>query len=339
MKAIFLGTSAGQPSLSRNTTSIAILVEGNEFILVDCGEGTLLQLMRSSLKYSNIKSIFITHLHGDHIYGLPGLLSTLNSQRTEPLIIYGPKGLKKFCSVFEKSIYEFPLLIREIEGVFNKVCTLDFTSKHILVEACNVKHTTECYSYCFTETKKKFKIDIKKVDPIIVQYSEELKDLGFTPPKKILNEFSNNLNFSVTFFDKTKNNEIILSSRDYIKDDIPKKLVIALDNFNCDNIFTYFKMCNVLIHESTFIIMTDFSQEDKASITSNAVRKGHSTNIMASLNAIKINAEKLVLTHFSNRYKVTDGKMEEEPMIISACKDVGFKGDIDTAYDFSEVEI
>ena len=333
MKAIFLGTSAGQPSLSRNTTSIAVLVEGNEFILVDCGEATLLQLMRSSLKYSNIKSIFITHLHGDHVYGLPGLISTLNSQRTEPLTIFGPKGLKKFCSIFEKSIYEFPLFICEIEGVYNDVITLNFPSKQIKVEACYVKHTTECYAYCFTETKNKFKIDIGKVNPIITQYGEEIKQLGYVPPKKILTEFSKDINFQVTFSDKT------ICAKDYIKDCTPKKLIIALDNFNCDNIFTFFKNCDMLIHESTFIVMSDFSQEDKYSITSQAVKKGHSTNIMASLNAMKIDAKKLVLTHFSNRYKVTDGKMEEETQIIKSCNSVGFKGEVITAYDFTEVDV
>ena len=150
--------------------------------------------------------------------------------------------------------------------------------------------------------KNKFKIDIDKVNPAITQYSEEIKQLGYIPPKKILSEFSKDINFEVSFSDRT------LYARDYIKDFSPKKLVIALDNFNCDNIFTFFKTCDVLIHESTFIVMTDFSQEEKYSISSQAVKKGHSTNIMASLNAMKIDAKNIVL--LITRYLAIDTKLQ-----------------------------
>ena len=78
MKLLFLGTVSQKPSKTRNVTSIALILESNQFVLFDCGEGTQHQILKSSLSLSNLHSIFITHLHGDHIFGLPGLLCSLN---------------------------------------------------------------------------------------------------------------------------------------------------------------------------------------------------------------------------------------------------------------------
>ena len=99
MQVTFLGTAAGKPSLKRNVTSMAIEMDDSKIILVDCGEATLHQFMRSKLKITNIHTILITHLHGDHIFGLPGLCCTLNDARTQPLHIYGPSGIKKYCDI------------------------------------------------------------------------------------------------------------------------------------------------------------------------------------------------------------------------------------------------
>jgi ribonuclease Z len=336
MKLTFLGTAAGQPSLSRNTTSIAVEIENGEFILVDCGEATLLQLMRSPLKFSRIKAIFITHLHGDHIFGLPGLLCTLNSVRTEPLTIFGPKGLAKFCSVFEKSIFAFPLKIQEITGVYNEILNIVFETININVKCCLVQHTVECYSYLFTQTKIKNKIDIGKALPIVTKYTNEIQTCGYNPSKKIFQEFSKNINFKLDIVDKSTGDKIVLNARDFVTVDRPFKLVITLDNFKCDNIIKYFQTCDVLVHESTYISFIETSKEDSIQLYNQAIKNGHSTNLMASQNAINCNAKKLILTHFSNRYKITDGKLEGATSAINACKNVGFMGDVFLAQDFSE---
>ncbi|MDF2815224.1 MAG: ribonuclease, partial [Paenibacillus sp.] len=99
MDLYFLGTGAGMPSKERNVTSIALRLyeERGTFWLFDCGEGTQHQIMRSSLKLSKLEYIFITHLHGDHIYGLPGLLSSRSNQGGDtPVTLFGPSGLKQF---------------------------------------------------------------------------------------------------------------------------------------------------------------------------------------------------------------------------------------------------
>ena len=113
MKTLFLGTAAGKPSNHRNVTSIAVIFEDAEFILVDCGEATQHQIMNSILKLSKLKAIYITHLHGDHIFGLPGLLCTLNEIRTEKLCIIGPRGLKEYLKFTTRFINNYRLDIKE----------------------------------------------------------------------------------------------------------------------------------------------------------------------------------------------------------------------------------
>ena len=336
MKLTFLGTSAGQPSLNRNTTSIALHFENGELILIDCGEATLIQFMRSPLKFSRINTIFITHLHGDHIFGLPGLLCTLNSQRIEPLNIYGPRGIKRFCSVFDQTIKNFPLIIHEITGECLEVCNISILNSIIQVNACHIYHSIECYAYSFTETKIKNKIDMSKVQPFIDLYSTEIINLGFNPPKKIIKEIVSDLYFTVDFINSKNGNLVTLNAKDFVVNSKPIKLVIALDNYKCSNLFTYFKWCDVLVHESTYISTKKCTKEDRENTLSQALTNKHSTNLMAAKNATKIGAKKLILTHFSNRYKLEDGKMIDELEILEACKDEGFDGEISIAYDFSE---
>ena len=98
MNIIFLGTSSGVPTLTRNVSSLALkLSQSSEVWLFDCGEGTQHQIMKSNIKSSQIKKIFITHMHGDHVYGLPGLLATLGlSGNSNGVEIYGPSQLRGF---------------------------------------------------------------------------------------------------------------------------------------------------------------------------------------------------------------------------------------------------
>src|SRR5437870_13750029 len=98
MKIVLLGTSSAVPTLTRGLSSTALIREGDVF-LFDCGEGTQVQLMRSGIRRSRIHSIFIGHLHGDHLYGIAGLLSTLHLDgRETPLNVFGPEGIRVFRS-------------------------------------------------------------------------------------------------------------------------------------------------------------------------------------------------------------------------------------------------
>ena len=144
MNITFLGTSSGVPTLTRNVSSLALkLSQTAEIWLFDCGEGTQHQLMKSNIKSSQIKKIFITHMHGDHIYGLPGLLATLGlSGNSNGIEIYGPSELRNFVISALNNSYcklSFPLSFIEVEDFasLNKVL---FDSDKI--EAVSYTHLT-----------------------------------------------------------------------------------------------------------------------------------------------------------------------------------------------------
>ena len=125
MNVTFLGTSSGVPSLTRNVSSLALkLSQSSEVWLFDCGEGTQHQIMKSNIKISQIMKIFITHMHGDHIYGLPGLLSTLGlSGNSNGIEIYGPTELHGFINSALRSSFcklSFPLHFVEVENYAKK---------------------------------------------------------------------------------------------------------------------------------------------------------------------------------------------------------------------------
>ena len=138
MNITFLGTSSGVPSLTRNVSSLALkLSQSSEVWLFDCGEGTQHQIMKSNIKSSQIKKIFITHMHGDHIYGLPGLLATLGlSGNSEGIQIYGPTGLRSFVNSSLKSSFcklSFPLNFVEVENFASENKILFHLIKYALV--------------------------------------------------------------------------------------------------------------------------------------------------------------------------------------------------------------
>lgn len=147
MKLVFLGTGAGSPTLLRHTSAIAFCCkqESAEVWLFDCGEGTLLQLMKAEIKSSQISRIFITHLHADHLLGLPGLLLSAGfRQRQKPLTLYAPVGLKKLLEVIFVTVQaelHFPLDIIEIqEGVI-------YNGSHFTVSAAQLNHRITCFGY------------------------------------------------------------------------------------------------------------------------------------------------------------------------------------------------
>ena len=155
MNITFLGTSSGVPSLTRNVSSLALkLSQSSEVWLFDCGEGTQHQIMKSNIKSSQIKKIFITHMHGDHIYGLPGLLATLGlSGNSKGIEIYGPSELRNFVNSALKSSFcklSFPLYFVEVENFASKNKIL-FENNKIKVNCACLKHKIPAYGYRVSE--------------------------------------------------------------------------------------------------------------------------------------------------------------------------------------------
>lgn len=274
VKLQFLGTCAGIPSKMRNVSSLVIqmLQYQNECWMFDCGEATQHQLLHSSLTLSKVTKIFITHLHGDHIYGLPGVIGSRSFQgATEKLQIFGPKGIKNFIETaltVSNTYVRYPLEIIEIqEGL---ICKNDFFS----FEAVRLEHGIVSYGYRIVERDLPGPIDVEK-----------LKSIGVTPGP-IYKELKAGKKVKLP-------NGKIINGKDYLG---PKKVgkIIAIggDTRKCDSLKRLAKDANILIHEATFL------DKDRDL----AFEHFHSTALEAAKTAKECNVKVLFLNHISSRY-------------------------------------
>ncbi len=266
IKAIFLGTSDAIPSAERNHTSI-LLEYKDENILIDCGEGTQRQFRKAELNPNKITRILITHWHGDHTLGIPGLLETLSfSDYNKTLFIYGPKGTKEFMNQVLKTFVfheNFKIEVEEVSGKF-------FETEDFYLEAQKMSHGVPCNAYNFIE-KDKIRIDKKKLEKTkiqgpILQKLKQGKDIVFEGKKYP----AKNLTYK----------------------EGGKKISFVLDTSFNDAIIPFVKNSDLLVCESTF------GEE----LADKAKEYHHLTSKQAGEIAKKSNSKKLILTHISQRY-------------------------------------
>lgn len=282
MELHFLGTGAGIPSKERNTSAIALRFL-NEYRgtlwLFDCGEATQHQFLHSPLKLSRLSRIFITHLHGDHIYGLPGLLGSRSFQGgEEPLTVYGPKGIESYIDVtlrISQTHIRYPLTVVEVSDGL----TLDTGNHTIHVKALD--HGIESYGYRIDEKNKP--------GPLLV---DRLKKLGVRPGP-IYSALKQGK--TVTLEDGRK-----LNGKDFIgSEQVGKKIVILGDTRRCKQALALAKDADVLVHEATFM------EEDQ----NLAYDYYHSTSVDAAEIAKEANVHSLFITHISSRYQQKNAEM------------------------------
>ncbi len=247
--------------------------------LFDCGEGTQHQVAHSTLSIARINHIFITHLHGDHLLGLPGLLGTRSMQArvTEPMMIYGPPGMQKFLKcVLEitKTTLGFPLVIQEIEqdGVI-------LETPHVTVEAMQLEHGVKSFGYALTEREKPGRFQ-----------RDRAKSAGI-PEGPLYGRLKRGENVQLP-------NGKIYTSREFVNPPSKgRKIVILGDTVPCTAAFELAKEADVLVHEATF------SKEQQIL----AEKSMHSTAQEAAQLAYRANVRTLILTHISARYeKIAD---------------------------------
>ncbi len=266
IKVTFLGTADSIPSSTRNHTSI-LLNFNEENILIDCGEGTQRQFRKAKLNPCKITKILITHWHGDHVLGLPGLLSTLAlSGYNKKLEIYGPKGIKSKIDSMMKlyNFYrEYDLIVEEIEsGIF-----LD--NEKFYLEAENMEHGIPCLAYSFVS---KGHVRIK---------SAKVKELGSGPHLKKLKEGK----------DIVVNGKKI-KSKDYVYKEEDRKISIVMDTKLNSRIVPFVKDADLFISEGTFSSELKKEAEEHLHLTVDQV---------AEISK-KSKVKKLILTHVSSRY-------------------------------------
>ncbi|WP_200762129.1 ribonuclease Z [Nitrosophilus alvini] len=313
MQLIFLGTSAGKPTLNRNVSALAIKpFQTREWILFDCGEATQHQILRMPLlSIAKLKTVFITHLHGDHLYGLPGLLATRSMQSgAGHLAIYGPKGVKKFLeTIFDVSQLNlsFDINIKEVEE-----------NEHIQIENFDVytiklSHTITSYAYLLKEFDKPGRFNIQKA-----------KELGI--PEGHL-------------YAKLKRGEkVVLEDgreffgRDFVEERIKGRvLLIAGDNDRPDIVVPYLEKtgCDVFVHEATY------TEEVYKKIK---IKVMHSTAKSVAIAANKSKTKNLILTHFSSRFTESHDKNSHTIKEIYNEARMFYRGNLFLANDFDVYE-
>lgn len=277
MQITFLGTSCMMPTKERNPSAVFLQFK-SDGILFDCGEGTQRQMKIAGIPLSKVTKICVSHWHGDHILGLPGMLLTIASlDLSRSVEIYGPRGSKKsFQALFGGIEFEtkFNIKITEVhEGKF-------FENEDFELESLPMKHPVPCVAFAFIEKdRRRIKVDyVKKLDipdgPLLgkLQRGENVEFKG----KKVLADDATTL----------------------IKG---RKIVFMTDTLINDNCFKLASNADMLIIDSTY----------SSKLKDKAVEHGHLTALEAGQIASRSGVKKLVLTHFSARYKNTS-ELEED---------------------------
>lgn len=256
------------PSVKRNHTSIFLNYKG-ENILIDCGEGTQRQIRKAKLNPCRLTRILITHKHGDHVLGIPGLLQTLSlSEYNKTLFIYGPEGTKDFMKNLLKAFpfqLNYKIEIKEVEGKF-------FETDEFFIEARKMTHGVPCNAYTFVK-KGKIRIDKKKLEKAklpsgpLLQKLKQGKDISYEGKKYLAKK--------LTFNEKGK------------------KVSFVLDTSFNKRISSFVKNSDLLICDSSF----------DSELEAQAKEKKHLTSGQAGRIAKESNSKKLVLTHISQRYE------------------------------------
>ena len=287
MKLTILGCYAATPRTLTNPTSQVLEIK-NRLFLIDCGEGTQVQLRKNKIKFSKINHIFISHLHGDHLYGLIGTISTFSLLgRTTDLHIYGPKGIKELILLqlkLTESWTTYDLFFHELESKESEVI---FEDNRVIVKTIPLKHRVYTNGFLFQEKPgdRKLNVDAVQQYNIHTAYYQKIKGGG----------------------DVTLDDGSVIENEKLSFDPIPaKSYAFCSDTVYNEDIIPIIKNVDVLYHESTFL-------ESEAPL---ALKTLHSTAKEAAKIALKANVKQLVLGHYSTRYDGIDRFKEEAEEIF-----------------------
>lgn len=302
LKLTILGCHAATPRSDQHTSSQVLEINGQCF-LIDCGEGTQKELRRHKIKFSKIQAVFISHLHGDHFYGLIGLISTFSLlNRTAALDIYAPKGIKEIINLqlkYSKSWVEYPLRFHELES---KQIESIFENDKVKVQTVPLKHRVYTNGYLFEEKPRERNLNI--------------------------NEIRKHPEIEICDYQNLKNGrDFTLSDGSIISNELltsppPKPLSYAYisDTIFLPEIAEQLTGVDLLYHEATFLDQhADLADKTK-----------HSTARQAAIIAKTAKVKRLLLGHFSSRYTDKDVFKKEANEEFS---------NVDTAFSRMEIQI
>lgn len=276
LEVTFLGTAGSFPTADRSLSAVAVRRRG-ELILLDCGEGTQQRISRAKIGFRPRMKILVTHLHGDHILGIPGILQTMSLfDRESPLKVYGPEGIGDFIKCIRQTVrfgLTFPVEVHEVgEGV---VCR----EEEYTIRAAWVEHSVPCLAYALVESDRPGRF-----------YPEKAISLG-VPEGPLWSSLQRGMDVTLPNGRVVRSGEVVGSPRR------GRKLVYAVDTRPCEAVLRLAEGADLLIYEATL----DDSLVEKAGETY------HSTPSQGAEIAREAGARRLVLTHISGRYGSVDG--------------------------------
>jgi len=289
-----LGNNSAVPAFNRHPTSQVVTIDGNNF-LVDCGEGTQIQLINYKIRRSKISHIFISHLHGDHYFGLIGLLNTLSLlNRQQELHVFGPPPLKEILELQLKvadTHLSYPLHMHSINGT-----AVLLEDEKIRVECFPTNHRITCYGFIFTEKKQPRKLDLERLK----QYE-----------------------IPASFYDRLKNAEdyqhkdgnIIKNELVTTTGDPERRYAFCADTRYDESLIPFIRKADLVYHETTYL----------DNLVDKAESRFHSTSKQAALIAKKAEVKKLLIGHFSSKYDELD-EFEKEAREIFINTELALEG-------------
>lgn len=284
MRVVFLGTGGTYPCTERNVVSITVQI-GKEVALLDCGEGTQRQFMKSNVSFMSTRWIFITHYHGDHFLGVPGLVQSMNlNDRDRPLDIYGPRGTEDLMSWLITAGYFAPgyeIFAHDVSP--GDRIELDGFS----VTAAEADHSVPTLAYSLEENQRQGKFNASKA-----------KELGI-PEGPLFRRLQQGKEVEFNGHTVTPDQVLGPSRRG-------RKIVYSGDTRPCENVVELAREADLLIHDAT--LMSD--EERQASDF------GHSTALAAAEVAKRAKVEMLALVHYSPRYKDTEPLLHEAQRVF-----------------------
>ena len=303
MKITPLGTSSGKPTLKRNVSALAVAREA-EWLLFDCGEGTQMQITRAGLSPSRLSAVFITHLHGDHFNGLPGLLSTMGlDRRTRCLRLIGPQGIREYLDMLERlrvAFLTYPLELREFSSLAES--TVVYETAEYSVSALGLDHRLFALGYRIDERPRPGRFNV-----------EQARKLG-VPEGPLWGRLQSGEDVRLVDNSVVRSSDVMGAARP------GKSIAYCLDTRPCAMATQLALNVDLLIHEATYT--EEFISE--------AQQYGHSTAAQAARTARDAGARRLLITHFSTRFPDPTPLLQEARAIFP---------DTILAEDLMEIEV
>ncbi len=300
LRVVFLGTGGSVPTPDRSLPAILIQRE-NELLMFDCGEGVQRQMIKAKCGFHKKMKILITHMHGDHLLGLPGLMQTMAMfDRERTLEIYGPFGLKRFLKGIEETVQfvlTFPVEIYEIEKA-GVVCD----EEEYFVHAAETNHVIPGFAYAFVEKARPGRF-----------HPEKAKKLG-VPEGRLWSELQHGRNVELSNGKVIKSERVLGTSRQ------GRSIVYTGDTRPFSGLVKIAAKADLLIHDATL--------DDE--LAERANEDGHSTPSQAADTAKKARVRELILTHISARYRDTSKLLEQARKTFK---------NVRIAEDFMKIEI